>query len=111
MHYLTDRAKVILDIRANRLEQIRSQLSEIMDDLRDMLVDDMENAEAAVKLGFGHYDDYVDTEEGKRGIVYPENASPDIDAAIMLLDECADFMDIELEKCNWRDLPLGDNHG
>jgi len=60
------------------------------DTLRCCMSDAMEAAEAEVEKGNGRYDDYSEQDDGtKIGIVYAENAAPEIDMAIHFVGEAS----------------------
>ena len=69
--------------RKTRLKEIMAQLSVYEQELRDYVMDDMEKAEeVTARLGL-RFDDYVEQDDGtEEGVIYPENASPELDAAV-----------------------------
>lgn len=74
--------------RKKRLEELRAQLSVFEQELREYVMDDCDDAEEEVARCGGRFDDYAEQDDGTSvGIVYSENASPALDAAVSNLFE------------------------
>ena len=78
------------------LEAIES-IIEVLDlaasNLMCEIVDEQEYCEWEVELGYGRYDDFSEDDAGNKfGIVYPENAAPELDGARSQVLEAIDLL-------------------
>lgn len=85
-------AFTILDVTIEDEPTLDQKIVALEEDLTDAMIDKMDEAEKAIESGEneGDFDDYVDDPEapnGERGIVYPENAAPELDHARQLVGE------------------------
>ena len=87
--------------RLQTLSNIRDTLAVLEQTLRGFVMDDMDRAEdECAKLGYG-FDDFVEQDDGTEvGVVYAENASPALDAAVHNLWEAQMNIDEELANGN-----------
>lgn len=82
----------VLECKMEETPTLDQKLVALEEDLTDAMIDKMDEAEKAIESGEneGDFDDYVDdpeAENGERGIVYPENAAPELDHARQLVGE------------------------
>jgi hypothetical protein len=81
------------------LSRLLGELQVIEESLASEIMDDQTKAEADVSKGIGHYDDYGrDEGDARYGIVYPENASPDLDCARTQIQEAINLMQERIER-------------
>lgn len=83
-------AFTILDVSITDAPTLDQKIVALEEDLTDAMMDKMEEAEEAIKNGSSdaRFDDYTEDDDGhKRGIVYPENAAPELDHARQLVGE------------------------
>lgn len=74
--------------RVERLHEINRALSDFEQELREMVNDDQTDAERLHDENGWPFDDFTEDDNGNQvGIIYPENASPDLDAAVSCLWE------------------------
>ena len=84
-------AFTILDVSIEDAPTLDQTIVALEEELTDAMIDKMDEAEKAIESGEneGDFDDYVEDDETgeKRGIVYPENAAPELDHARQLVGE------------------------
>lgn len=88
--FITFSAFTVLDVTITDAPTLDQKIVLLEEELTDAMMDKMEEAEEAIKNGTSdaRFDDYVEDDDGhKRGIVYPENASPELDHARQLVGE------------------------
>jgi hypothetical protein len=88
--FITFSAFTVLDVTITDAPTLDQKIVALEEELTDAMVDKMEEAEEAIKSGESdaRFDDYVEDDDGhKRGIVYPENAAPELDHARQLVGE------------------------
>lgn len=91
--FITFSAFTVLDVTITDAPTLDQKLVALEEELADEMMDEMEKAEDDIihNRTVARFDDYVtDDETGeKRGIVYPENAAPELDAARSLVGQAA----------------------
>jgi hypothetical protein len=89
--FITFSAFTVLGVTMEDEPTLDQKIVALEEDLTDAMIDKMDEAEEAIKSGEneGDFDDYVEDDETgeKRGIVYPENAAPELDHARQLVGE------------------------
>lgn len=90
--FITFSAFTVLGVTIEDEPTLDQRIVALEEDLTDAMIDKMDEAEKAIESGEneGDFDDYVDdpeAENGERGIVYPENAAPELDHARQLVGE------------------------
>lgn len=83
------------------LERVQAELEACDSNLACAIMEEQDLAEWQVEHEGGCYDDFTEDEDGNPvGIIYPENAAYDLDAARTMVQEALDFLRRHLENMN-----------